>query len=196
MVIEEVPRRTLAGRNVLHQSKITVPPVTGMPRPRLVALVEQGVQRRLTVVSAPAGWGKTTLVAEWAHQTDLPVAWLDLEEADNDPLRFFEAVAAALANIHPLRLDDVLTMLRTPEMVGEEVIDQAIISAIEELPGPTAIVLDDFHLLVGPEQLRSVARVVERMPPWVHLILECFLFDSANQPVFLPHANGSLPGAQ
>jgi LuxR family maltose regulon positive regulatory protein len=171
MVIEEVPRRTLAGRNVLHQSKITVPPVTGMPRPRLVALVEQGVQRRLTVVSAPAGWGKTTLVAEWAHQTDLPVAWLDLEEADNDPLRFFEAVAAALANIHPLRLDDVLTMLRTPEMVGEEAIDQAIISAIEELPGPTAIVLDDFHLLVGPEQLRSVARVVERMPPWVHLIL-------------------------
>jgi LuxR family maltose regulon positive regulatory protein len=62
-------------------------------------------------------------------------------------------------------------MLRSPELVGEEAIDQAILTAISELPGPTAIVLDDFHLLVGPEQLRSVARVVERMPPWVHLVL-------------------------
>lgn len=171
MVIEEASPVLTSWRSVMRQSKITVPPVNGISRPRLVEQMHAAVEARLLVVSAPAGWGKTTLVAEWAHQAELPVAWVSLDEADNDPLRFFQAVAAALDHIHPMRLDDVLAMLRSPDLVGEEAIDEAILAAIEELPGPTAIVLDDFHLLTGSEQMRSLARVVERMPEWVHIVV-------------------------
>ena len=171
MVIEEASPALTTWRSVMRQSKIKVPPVNGVSRPRLVARMNAATEARLVVVSAPAGWGKTTLVAEWAQQADLPVAWVSIDEADNDPFLFFQAVASALAHIHPMRLDDVLVMLRSPELVGERAIDEAILSAIEDLPGPTAIVLDDFHLLTGPEQMRSLARVVERMPSWVHIVV-------------------------
>jgi LuxR family maltose regulon positive regulatory protein len=66
MVIAEVPRVSTLHMDLIHQSKITAPPAWGTPRPRLVELVDRGVRGKLTVVSAPAGWGKSTLLAEWA----------------------------------------------------------------------------------------------------------------------------------
>jgi LuxR family transcriptional regulator, maltose regulon positive regulatory protein len=83
----------------LLATKLHLPrlPVQHVSRPRLLALLEQGVRGLLTLVSAPAGSGKTTLLAEWAATTTLPVIWLSLEAAENDPARFFSYLMAALA---------------------------------------------------------------------------------------------------
>lgn len=156
---------------LVHQSKITIPPVRGVPRPRLVAQVETGVRGKLTVVTAPAGWGKSSLLAEWARQTEIPVAWFSLEHADNDPHRFFRGVAAAIAHIYPLPMDDVLTLLRSSSPATDDLIDLAILARMEEIPGEIAIVLDDVHVLTGAEQLRSLGRVIEHMPPHVHMLM-------------------------
>jgi LuxR family maltose regulon positive regulatory protein len=171
MVIEEVPVGYSPALTQVHQSRISIPPVSGVPRPHLVARVEAGAQGKLTVVSAPAGWGKSTLLAEWANQTSMKVAWVSLEEGDNDPLRFFRVVAAAIDHIYPMQMDDILTMLRSPGNESDTLIDLAILSRLEELPDSTAIILDDFHLLTGPEQLRSLGHVLDVMAPNVHFLL-------------------------
>ncbi len=171
MVIEDVQVGYAPALTQVHHSRISVPPAWGVSRPHLVARVEAGAQGKLTVVSAPAGWGKSTLLAEWASQTSMNVAWVSLEESDNDPLRFFRVVVAAIDHIYPMRMDDILTMLRSPGNDSGTLIDLAILSRLEELPDNTAIVLDDFHVLTGPEQLRSMAHVLDVMAPNVHFLL-------------------------
>jgi LuxR family maltose regulon positive regulatory protein len=171
MVIEEAPVGFSPALTQIHHSRISIPPISGVPRPHLVARVEAGAQGKLTVVSAPAGWGKSTLLAEWANQTSMNVAWMSLEEGDNEPLRFFRLVAAAIDHIYPMRMDDILTMLRSPSNESSTLIDLAILSRLEELPDNTAIVLDDFHVLTGPEQLRSLGHVLDVMAPNVHFLL-------------------------
>src|SRR5882724_7147592 len=91
---------------VILQSTITPPrlPVQHVERPRLLALLEQGLRGPVTLVSAPAGSGKTTLLAEWAATTTRPVAWLSCEEGENDPARFLSSLIAALACVDA-RLD-------------------------------------------------------------------------------------------
>src|SRR5690606_34689946 len=79
MVIEDVPVGYSPALTQVHHSRISIPPAWGVPRPHLVARVEAGAQGKLTVVSAPAGWGKSTLLAEWANQTSMNVAWVSLE---------------------------------------------------------------------------------------------------------------------
>jgi LuxR family maltose regulon positive regulatory protein len=123
------------------------------------------------VVSAPAGWGKSTLLAEWATRTNLNVAWISLDESDSNPTRYFRSLVAALDHVYPLQLDDVFTMLRSPTPAIDEQIDQAILSRIQDLPGQTAIVFDDFQLLAKPEFLRSFGRVLERLPPNLHIVV-------------------------
>jgi LuxR family maltose regulon positive regulatory protein len=98
----------------------------------------------------------------------MDVAWLSLETADNDPHRFFRGIAAAIAHIHPLPMDDVLTLLRSSSLATDDLVDQAILSRMADIPGEIAIVLDDIHLLTGAEQLRSLGRVIEQMPANVH----------------------------
>ena len=112
---------------VILQTTITPPrlPVPHVARPRLLALLEQGLRGPLTLVSAPAGSGKTTLLAEWAAMTTRPVAWLSCEEGENDPARFLSSLIAALARLderlgiaaktdrpwHPSEHERVLTRL-------------------------------------------------------------------------------------
>jgi len=171
MVIEDARELDRLPVDTIHRSKITTPPVTGISRPHLVARIEQGVQGKLTVVSAPAGWGKSTLLAEWASRTGRPVAWVSLDEGDNDPTRYFRALVAALDHIAPLQLDDIFTMLRTPTPAVNASIDSALLSRLEDFPDGTVIVLDDFHALTNPDQLRSFGRVLEQLPPAVHIVI-------------------------
>src|SRR5512138_2479000 len=95
--------RELAVSTQLLASKLFIPPLRPglVPRPRLVQLLTGGLhaRRKLTLISAPAGFGKTTLVVDWLRQVALPVAWLSLDEADNDPSRFLSYLAAALDQV-------------------------------------------------------------------------------------------------
>lgn len=157
--------------NLIHQSKITIPRVCGVARPHLVARIEQAAQGKLTVLSTPAGWGKSNLLAAWAQATDMNVAWVSLDEGDNNPSRYFRALVAALDTICPLQLDDVFTMLRSPTPAIDDDIDAVLLSRLEQFPESTAIVFDDFHVLNRREFLRSFSHVLEHLPPSLHIVV-------------------------
>ena len=79
---------------------IPQPGVNLVPRPRLYEHLDEGLTRKLTLVSAPAGFGKSTLVTEWLSERDRPVAWLSLDEGDNDPVRFWTYLIGAIQTVH------------------------------------------------------------------------------------------------
>src|SRR5690349_781856 len=98
-------------------TKLYIPPPRTklVPRPRLTGQLNEGLERGLTLVSAPAGFGKTTLVSEWVAGCERPVAWLSLDEGDNDPARFLAYLVAALQTIAPDIGAGVLRTLQSPQ---------------------------------------------------------------------------------
>src|SRR5499426_4840390 len=95
------PRGAAPEWDVLVATKLHVPRAGFVPRPRLLARLAEGVGRGLTVVGTPAGFGKTTMLGDWARRSRRPAAWLSLDEGDNDPARFWRYVAAALERSCP-----------------------------------------------------------------------------------------------
>src|SRR5512143_124418 len=108
----------------LLTAKLFIPPLRRalVPRPRLIGLLNEGptAKRKLTLVSAPAGFGKTTLVVDWLNQIDLPVAWLSLDEADNDLPRFLAYLAAAFRQVDEAIGAPLLSALQTPQLPPRE----------------------------------------------------------------------------
>lgn len=156
----------------LLTTKIVVPRTrqTFVTRPHLLARLDVGLRRRLTLVSAPAGFGKTTLIAAWAKQTDYPVAWLSLDERDNDRARFFAYLTAALA-----RLDIGLgpAALSAPELsqtFHAEPAMTALINQINTLTHDLVLVLDDYHLVTASDIHDLVTFLLEHQPSHLHLI--------------------------
>src|SRR5215469_14330038 len=110
------PRRGAApGWDVLVATKFHIPRAGFVPRPRLLARLGEGVGRGLTVVGTPAGFGKTTVLGDWARRSRRPAAWLSLDAGDNDPARFWRYVAAALGRARPGIDAPVLALLRAPQ---------------------------------------------------------------------------------
>jgi LuxR family maltose regulon positive regulatory protein len=103
-------------------------------RPRLTAWLNEGITRRLTLVSAPAGSGKTTLLSEWAHQSRdgkaLPAAWISLDEGDNDPVRFWAYVVAALERVHAGVGSEAAQLLRSSPPAPIETVLAALLNAV------------------------------------------------------------------
>src|SRR5829696_10473221 len=95
---------------------IPPPPPKVVLRPRLVERLNEGLHRPLTLVSAPAGFGKTTLVSEWVAGCGRPAAWLSLDEGDNDPTRFLAYLVAALQTIAPMVGENLLSVLQSPSL--------------------------------------------------------------------------------
>ena len=136
-------------------------------------LVEQliAAEPRLTVVGAGAGWGKTTLLAEWRSREPRRIAWLSLEPSDNDPGRFWTYVATALQSVVPGLGAGVLPLLRTP---GTSVLESVLPLLLEELAalsGRYFLVLDDYHAITNRELHEQTAYFVERLPPALRLVI-------------------------
>ena len=165
------PALAIREAGLIHHSKITVPPFGGVSRPLLVDRVDQGTRGRLTVLSAPAGWGKSTLLAEWAACTPMPVAWVSLDSVDTTPERLLRLLVAALDRVIPFRFEDVATMLRTSAPAVMDQADDALLASLDGLPETTAIVLDDAHLLDSADVQRLLTRIIERAPESVRLLL-------------------------
>src|SRR4030095_653863 len=102
-------------RDVLVATKFHVPPAGFVPRPRLLEHLARGIGRGLTVVCTPAGFGKTTLLGDWARRRRRPAAWLSLDVGDNDPASFWRYVAAALERLRPGLGEQVEVLLRGTE---------------------------------------------------------------------------------
>src|SRR5262245_54388180 len=134
-------------RDVLVATKFHVPRAGFVPRPRLLARLAEGVGRGLTVVSTPAGFGKTTMLGDWARRSRQPAAWLSLDAADNDPARFWRYVAAALGQVRPGTDAPVMALLRGRQQPPLEAVATAVINELSSLPraGEVVLVLDDYR---------------------------------------------------
>ncbi len=141
-------------------------------RSRLVERLQQGMERALTLVSAPAGFGKTTLVAQWLAESSTPVAWLSLEPEDNDPVRFLSYLIAALQRLDPHVGTAVLPLLHAPrpappERVMALVINELIAGAARDF----ALVLDDYHVISAEAIHRALIFLLGHLPSHMHLII-------------------------
>ena len=113
---------------------IPLPRTNVVLRPRLIERLNEGLDRKLTLISAPAGFGKTTLVSEWVAGCERPVAWLSLDEGDNDPTRFLTHLVAALQTIAPNIGEGVVGALKSPQPPSTESILTALLNEIISHP--------------------------------------------------------------
>ena len=130
-------------------TKLHIPrsPRRMVPRPHLIERLDDGLDRNLTLVSAPAGFGKTTLVSTWACGCDRPVAWLSLDDGDNDPTRFLSYVVAALRTISPNLGESALLALRSPQPPPTETLVADVLNEIADSADSFVLVLDDYHVI-------------------------------------------------
>ncbi len=168
--------RPVPDHSPLLTTKLFLPPARAslVPRPRLTALVADGLSRPLTLISAPAGFGKTTLLAEWRAAEPgraFPLAWLSLDSEDNDPGRFLEYLIAAMAPIRPGFGDMPLALLRSPQPPPEQAILQHLIAEWSQPAPPFALVLDDYHVIKNRAIHEAVTFLLEHRPPALHLVI-------------------------
>jgi len=144
-----------------------------IPRPRLVEALAEGLTPGLVLVCAPAGCGKTVLLADWARRGRWPVAWLSLDAADNDPARFWRHVIAALDRARPGIGERVGALLGPPAPSSFEGLVTALINELAAQSGQDAVllVLDDYHLITADQVHAPLEFLVEHLPPGLRLVL-------------------------
>jgi LuxR family maltose regulon positive regulatory protein len=143
-------------------------------RPRLYERLNMGLDRKLTLVSAPAGFGKTTLIAEWRAslgERALPMGWISLDAADNDPVQFWAYFAAALDGVQPGAGSAVTALLRSAEPAAPDQILRELTNAAAEIPSDFLIGLDDYHVIESPAIHEALAALLEHLPPQCHLLV-------------------------
>jgi LuxR family maltose regulon positive regulatory protein len=157
----------------LLRTKLYIPPLRReqVPRPRLIERLDAGLGRKLTLVSAPAGFGKTTLVSEWINESKRPVAWLSLDDDDNDLQRFFTYLIAALQSISRKVGESVLAALHSPQPPPSETILTVLINDIVGSSVDFTLVLDDYNLIESRSVHDAVAFLIDHLPPQLHLTI-------------------------
>ncbi len=149
-----------------------VPPKT-VPRPFLSQRLDEGLQagRQLTLVSAPAGFGKTTCISAWLNSVDIPAAWLSLDPADDEPGRFFTYLLAALSQVDGSLGREIEAVLKAGQLPPGEIISATLINDILAVDGRFLLVLDDFQMIQDPLILQVMQTLVTNLPPALHLVL-------------------------
>ena len=154
-------------------TKLYLPP----PRPeaisrcRLIEQLQGGLRRKLTLISAPAGFGKTTLVSQWVSNCARAVTWLSLDEEDNDLQRLLSYLIAALQTISANMGESILAALQSPQPPETKSILTRLINEITALPDPFILVLDDYHLIDTTAIDSALTFLLEHLPPQAHLAL-------------------------
>jgi LuxR family maltose regulon positive regulatory protein len=162
-------------------TKLYIPPPRAkiVLRPRLIEQLNNGLHRRLTLISASAGFGKTTLVSEWVAGCGRPVAWLSLDEGDNDPTRFLTYFIAALQKLVRSEVEGiapnigagVLGVLQSHQPLPIEPILTTLINEITTIPDNFIFVLDDYHIIDSKSVDNALAFLLEHLPPQMHLVI-------------------------
>jgi LuxR family maltose regulon positive regulatory protein len=144
-----------------------------VPRPHLIERLDEGLREshRLTLVSAAAGFGKTTLLTEWLGGTAHPHAWLSLDTDDNDSARFLTYLLAALQSIEPNVGQTARAMLQSPQPPPPEALLASLINDVAALPDSFVMVLDDYHLIHTLSIHQHLAFLLEHHPPQMHLVI-------------------------
>jgi LuxR family transcriptional regulator, maltose regulon positive regulatory protein len=156
--------------SLLLQFRLTPPRASRkwIRRSRLVELLGGALDARLTLVSAPAGFGKTTALVDWLAESGVPAAWIPLVEADNDPARFLRYLWAGAAMLDGRGAG--ATGEGTPGTNADDVIDEVALLLAEQ-PEPRVLVLDDYHVMTAPDVRHTVAALLERLPAQAHLVI-------------------------
>jgi LuxR family maltose regulon positive regulatory protein len=174
----------------LLQTKLFVPPLRPnlVHRPHLVERLNQGLQHghKLTLVCAPAGFGKTTLVTDWLSQLafhkqiivahnmtvdNYQSAWLSLDKSDNDPTRFLAYFVAALQTVEADIGETALSLLQSPQAVRIEPVLTTLINEIAQIQHPFVLVLDDYHVVTSHSTHKALTFLLDHLPPNLHLII-------------------------
>jgi LuxR family maltose regulon positive regulatory protein len=155
-------------------TKLYIPPLRPevVSRPRLIERLNEGLHCRLTLISAPAGFGKTTLVTEWLSVCELPAAWLSLDEGDNDLTRFLTYFVAALQTLTPSSGASILGGLQSAAAPPTEASLTAVLNDIAATTSDDfVLVLDDYHLIDTKQVDTAITFVLEHLPPKMHLVI-------------------------
>ena len=157
---------------LLLATKWRIPPTreTLVVRTRLLDALDAAVQNAITLVSAPAGYGKTTLLAHWARERRQPVAWFTIDETDNEPVRFWAYVVQALRTHWPA-VAQVAHWLEAPQPFDEHAFVMNVLNVLLDLGEPVILVLDDYHLIHHAGIHRALTFWLEHQPPNVHVVL-------------------------
>ncbi len=140
-------------------------------RYRLIDRLNQGLHRDLTLIAAPAGFGKTTLVSAWIEGIERPAAWLSLDDGDNDLTRFLLHLVAALQTIAADVGEGAMEALRSSPSPPTEAILSALVNDVTNLPENVVLVLDDYHLIDAEPVDHAVTFLLEHLPPQLHLVI-------------------------
>lgn len=157
--------------SLLLKAKLRAPVVPDhyVRRPRLLRLLDEAVESPLTLVVAPAGLGKTVLLAGWAAETGAATGWLSLDESDRDPFQLWSGVMAALDRLAPGCADAALARLRRPG--GLTGVVEELLDGLDTRAGPRAVlIVDDLHFADGDEVTRSLATFLLHLPSWLRVV--------------------------
>jgi LuxR family maltose regulon positive regulatory protein len=160
----------------LLATKLNIPPARAqlVIRPRLFTRLEAGLRSKLILIAAPAGFGKTTLVSAWVASGGRRVAWLSLDQQDNDPTRFLTYLVAALRTVMPGLGEGVLGVLQSSQPPPAETVLTTLINeiaTIPNIPDNFVTVLDDYHVIDAEAIDQALAFLIEHMPPQMHLVI-------------------------
>jgi LuxR family transcriptional regulator, maltose regulon positive regulatory protein len=157
----------------LLATKLYLPPprANAVLRPRLVEQLNDGLHRKLTLISAPAGFGKTTLVSEWIAGSDRPTAWLSLDAGDSDPIRFLGYFVTALQTVDKTLGQGLLALLASPQPPRTEAMLTTLLNDITASAKNFMFVLDDYHLIDAKAVDTMLVFLLEHLPPQMHLVI-------------------------
>jgi LuxR family transcriptional regulator, maltose regulon positive regulatory protein len=173
-------------------TKLYLPPLRPnvVSRPRLLERLNEGLYRKLTLISAPAGFGKTTLVSEWVAVIERPTAWLSLDEGENDPARFLAYLVATLQTIAATIGEGVLDVLQSSQPPSPEAMLTTLLNDITTIADHFVLVLDDYHVIDAQPVDQALAYLVEHLPLQMHLVIATR--EDPNLPLARLRARGQL----
>ena len=172
------------GEAVLNRLKLLPPPSqrSDLFRMRLVSELNEAAGKRLTVVTAPVGYGKTTLLGHWATQPNFKTAWLTLESSDNDPAQFFRNLIAALQTVNRNIGSDAFTMLQSQPDISMEKVLQRVIDQIGMVLQDFTLILDDYQVIRANPVHNMVNYLLTHQPPQLHLLIAVVEVSPLKQP--------------
>lgn len=158
---------------ILLNTKLHIPPKRSawVYRETHIQALNRLTDYKLALIAAPAGYGKTAFVSEWAQQTTFDVAWLSLDAQDNDPVRFWNYVIGAIQTASPQTAEKTLPLMQEPNPLPIENFLSVLGNELASLPNPFALVLDDYHDIETSIIHKELEFFIECLPPSVHLII-------------------------
>ena len=142
-----------------------------IPRARLLERLNAGLSGKVTLISAPAGFGKTTLLVQWLETSDRQTAWLSLDEHDNELRLFVQSLAAALRTVFPDAFGATASLLNAPHFPSPDRLTTLLINELADVPDDVILVLDDYHLIHASEVHTLLNLLIEHLPLQLHLVL-------------------------